>query len=66
MDIDTLNAIDIKHRGDPGRCLRQMIAERLESSDSLTWKDLCNSLRTVTVKRNDVAKRIECQIGEFK
>ena len=66
MDIDTLNAIHIEHHGNPDRCLREMIAKRLESSVPLTWKDLCDSLRSTTVSRNDVATEIEDQISEFK
>ena len=64
--MDTRDAIENKHRGDVQKCLEEMIAKRLESSDSLTWKDLCSSLRNPTVNRNDVATEIEDQISEFK
>ena len=43
-----------------------MIAKRLQTGGSLTWKNLCDSLRKSTVNRNDVATEIEHQIGEFK
>ena len=66
LDIETRNTIDIKHRGDVQRCLEEMIAKQLQSGSSLTWKDLCTSLRKSTVNRNDVATEIEHQIGEFK
>ena len=66
LDNDTRNAINIKHPGDAQSCLEEMIAKRLQSGGSLSWKDLCNSLRNPTVNRNDVATEIEHQIGEFK
>ena len=66
LDIDSRNAINIKHRKDAESCLKEMIAKRLQSGGSLNWKDLCSSLRNQTVDRNDVATEIERHIREFK
>ena len=39
-----------------------MLAHRIKTMDSLTWGDLCKSLRHVTVGRSDVADEIEAGI----
>ncbi len=39
-----------------------MLAHRIKATDSLTWGDLCKSLRHVTVGRSDVADEIEAGI----
>ncbi len=36
-----------------------MLAHRIQATDSLTWRDVCKSLRHVTVGRSDVADEIE-------
>ena len=66
LDVDTRNSINMKHPGDAERCLGEIVAKRLQSGISLTWKDLCDSLRNSTVNRDDVATEIEHYIGEFK
>ncbi len=44
-----------------------MLAHRIQATDSLTWGDLCKSLRHVTVGRTDVADEIErCVSGSFR
>ncbi len=40
-------------------CLREMIAARLKTGPRLTYSDICQSLRSPTVDRNDVAEAIE-------
>ena len=65
LDINTLNGIEKKYRGDVQDCLREVITKRLQSDGALTWRDLCECLRSSTVKRNDVAQKIERQLGEL-
>ena len=59
LDQDTLSAIDTKHRGDVQVCLREMLAKRLQSGGPLSWRVLCDCLRSPTVRRHDVAAEIE-------
>ena len=40
-------------------CLREMLAHWLESSSSHTWRDICNALRSNTVKQGNLADTIE-------
>ena len=54
---DTLNNISDEHR-DNLTCLRQMLAVRLKTYP-LTYSEICQSLRSPTVGRNDVAEAIE-------
>ena len=63
LDINILDTIDYKYYGSAQNCLREMIAKRLQSGGPLIWRGLCDSLRSPTVKRNDVASEIEHQIG---
>ncbi len=43
-----------------------MLAHRIQATDSLTWGDLCKSLRHVSVGRSDVADEMErCVSGNF-
>ncbi len=58
VDHDTLTVISQKYSSSPDDCLRDMLSHRL-IADSLTWGDLCKSLRHVTVGRSDVADEIE-------
>ena len=55
LDFDTLD--NIKHQENQTN-LREMIAARLHTGP-LTYFDICQSLRTPTVNRNDVAEAIE-------
>ena len=63
LDQDTLSAIDTMHRGDVQVCLREMLIKRLQSGGPLSWRVLCDCLRSPTVKRHDVAEEIEQKIG---
>ena len=62
VDPETLSCIKIRGRDDPDECLCQMLKNRLETGDRLTWKDLCDCLKSPTVERKDLAKQIEQQI----
>ena len=62
VDGNTLTAIRQEHSSNHGDCLRDMLAHRIKATDSLTWGDLCKSLRHVTVGRSDVANEIEAGI----
>ena len=59
VDDETLRSIELQPSTDCGKCLSNMLAHRLRSGGPLTWKDLCNSLRSQTVGRSDVAEEIE-------
>ena len=63
MNIETLNSIGIKWPGQPGMCLFDMLNCRLQTG-SLTWRDLCKTLRSRVVGRYDVAVDIERSIME--
>ncbi len=57
LGFDTLNNISQKHH-DNQTSLREMLAARLKTA-TLTYSELCQSLRAPTVERNDVAEAIE-------
>ncbi len=57
VSYDTLDNIRDKH-GDDQNCLREMLAARLKTA-SVTYSELCQSLRASTVDQNDVAEAIE-------
>ncbi|XP_064395496.1 ankyrin-3-like isoform X2 [Halichondria panicea] len=59
VDYNTLTAINQKQSSNHGDCLREMLAHCIQATDSLTWEDLCRSLRHITVGRSDVANEIE-------
>ena len=63
LDIDTLSTINCDHRHDVQTCLREMLTKRLQSGGPLSWKVLCDCLKSPTVKRNDLATEIEQKIG---
>ena len=66
LDIETLNCIETETEGHD-KCLRKMLIRRLQAvQGTLTWKLLCNCLRSPTVGRNDVANEIEGWIKQSK
>ena len=64
LDQDTLSAIDTNHRGNVQVCLREMLTKRLQSGGPLSWRVLCDCLRSLTVNRGDVAAEIEQERGD--
>ncbi|XP_064401202.1 uncharacterized protein LOC135347244 isoform X2 [Halichondria panicea] len=54
---DTLDNISDEHR-DNETCLRKMLAARLNTA-TLTYSEICQSLRAPTVRRDAIAKAIE-------
>ncbi len=63
VTIDTLEAIASKHNN-PDDCLREMLAKRLQDVGSLSWREVCDCLRSPTVDCNNVAEKIEeCKKG---
>ena len=60
VEPDTLKAIASKHNN-PDDCLREMLTKRLQAVGSLSWREVCNCLRSRIVDRNDVhvAEKIE-------
>ena len=65
LDQDTLSAIDTMHRGDVKDCLCEMLTKRLQSGGPLSWRDLCNCLKSPTVRGSEVAAEIEQEIGAY-
>ena len=61
VDNETLQSIRIRHREDPDKCLLEMIAYTLKAC-SLTWRDLCDCLRSPTVAHNELAEEIESDL----
>ncbi len=59
MISDDLSAINVLNSKPPDVCLREMLTERLRSGGPLSWRDVCDCLRSSTVQRNDVAEKIE-------
>ena len=49
MDENTLDSIDMTQRGDPGSCLREMLAEFLKGAGEppRTWSTIAAALRDV-------------------
>ena len=62
VDNETLCSIRRKFANDDDDCLREMMAKRLQSSNSLTWATLCDCLKEKIVARGDLAKEIEKQL----
>ena len=58
IDRTTLECIRVRNRDDPDGCLREMLTHRLQAEGPLTWRDLCNCLRSPIVGRDDVAEEI--------
>ncbi len=57
VNPDTLNNISDKHR-DNETCLREMLIDRLNTA-TLTYSEICQSLRAPTVRRDAIAEAIE-------
>ena len=57
LDHGTLSNIKDDYHGNKD-CLREMISARLKTGP-LSYSDICQSLRSPTVNRNDVAEAIE-------
>ena len=56
---DTLDAIDINHRGDSGDCYRKVLAEWLRRGDpSPTWRALAEGLKSPLVGMSDLAQQL--------
>ena len=58
IDDTTLESIKVRNDKDPDGCLREMLTLRLQTGGPLTWRDLCDCLRSKTVARNDLAEEI--------
>ena len=59
VDFETLESICLKFRDCHDECLKKMLACRLQSHGPLTWRGLCDCLKSERVGRNDVAQEIE-------
>ncbi len=58
IKVDILEGIDSNKNSDRAR-LREMLTHWLRSSPSRTWSDICNGLRSATVKQINLADKIE-------
>ncbi len=58
VDLDTLEAIALKHNN-PDDCLREILAKRLQAGGPLSWREVCDCLRSPIVDRNNLAEEIE-------
>ncbi len=58
LGFDILNNISSNKHQDNQTSLREMLAVRLKTA-TLTYSEICQSLRVSTVERNDVAEAIE-------
>ena len=59
LKSDILDKIKDSQQNNPDYCLRQILTHRLQAGGSLSWRKVCNCLRSPTVSRNDVAEGIE-------
>ena len=58
IKVDTLEGIKSNEDYDKAR-LREMLTHWLRSSPSRTWSDICNGLRSDTVKQINLADKIK-------
>ena len=63
MDESTLDSIDMTQRGDPGSCLREMLAGWLRGGGDppRTWKTIATALRNVPLVA--IAEEVEAKHG---
>ena len=61
----TLEAIEVEQLKNQGKCLRKMLAHRIQYGDPLTWTDLCSCLESPTVGRRDLAEEIDKGLVEY-
>ena len=59
MISNDLSAIQEVNSQNLDTCLREMLIKRQQSRVPLSWRDVCDCLRSLTVNRNDVAEKIE-------
>ena len=59
LDGGILSNISFGNENDLGKCLWDMLTHRLQAGGPLTWRDLCDSLRSPKVDRYDIAKDID-------
>ena len=59
VDIDTLESIRLQFNDRHDECLKKMLTCCLQSHGPLTWRGLCDCLKSQTVGRKDVAQKIE-------
>ena len=64
LDQDTLSAIDTKSQRE--HSLYEMLIKRLQSGGPLSWRDLCDCLKSPTVRGSEVAAEIEQEIGAYR
>ncbi len=58
VDVESIKCIKQVCNEEHDRCLQYVISQRLHAS-LLTWRELCDCLRSPTVARYDVAVKIE-------
>ena len=58
----TLDSIGLSCSYKPRPCLLEMLKHRLQSGGPLTWRELCDCLKSPTVCRHDIAEAIEASL----
>ncbi len=58
VPIESLNEIELI-KDDPKTCLRKMLTKRLEAGGPLSWREVCDCLRSPMVGHNNLAETIE-------
>ena len=59
VDYETLKSIERVQLNNQDTCLREMLAHRIQSGGPLTLSDLCQCLHHHTVRRSDLADKIQ-------
>ena len=64
VNYSTLKTIEKEQLNNQDSSLREMLAHRIQSGDSLTWSDLSDCLRHPSVRQNELADRIKTLKGK--
>ena len=59
LNVPNDSLTEIESINDHKICLRKMLTYRLKAVGTLSWREVCDCLRSPTVDRNDVAEKIE-------
>ena len=59
LSFTALKSIEREQLNNQSKCLREMLAHRIQSGGPLTLADLCSCLRHPTVERNDLANKLD-------
>ena len=65
LDCDRLRDIKLEYKDDPKQCMEGVLTQVL-ANVSLTWRDLCNCLRSDEVGCSEIADEIPHWLSEEK